>query len=117
MAVGDDASDGEADAEGDEWRRGVVDVTRWRSVNDGRIVGRDVYHLGIGWSDLDDCISDENNLSFIGPFDNRVGDNDHLLGCALQRSEGLRLLPKRLDGIHEFQRLFDKGLAEINGPG
>jgi hypothetical protein len=116
MAIGDDAPDGKADTEGNKRRGGAVDIAWWRSINDDRVVSWNVNHLRVGRDDLDDGIRHENGLGFIGPFDYGIRDNDHLLSRALQRAQRLSFLTKRLDGIHEFEGLLDKGLAELSAP-
>lgn len=116
MAVGDDGSDGNSCPKSDERCRRIIDVGwRW-SVNDRGAVHRNINDLRIRRHDLHDRVSHINNLGFISSLHNGIGDNHDLLGRALERADGLRLGTQRLDGIHQFQRLVNKGLAEFNGP-
>jgi hypothetical protein len=56
-------------------------------------------------------------LGFVSSLHHGIGDNHHLLGRCLESSDGLRLGAQRLDGVHQFQGLVNKGLAEFDGPG
>ncbi len=91
--VGDNCPNGNPGGKGHHGRRADVN-RRWRII-DGGGIGWDVNHLGVDRLDLDDG----------------VGNGDDLLRRVLQTAEFLRFDPQGLDGVHEFLRLLEEGLA------
>lgn len=56
------------------------------------------------------------DLVLIVAFDDRIGNDDQLLGGVLQRSQRLGLGPQNLDGIHHVHLLVNKRIAKLDGP-
>jgi hypothetical protein len=86
MVVGYDSSYRDAGPKRDERCHRVIDVGRWRRINDDRIVHRHIDHLRIGRHDLHDRIGHVDDLSLVSALHHGIGDDDHLLGRRLKRS-------------------------------
>jgi hypothetical protein len=113
--VGDDGADRHADAESNEWRVRIINISR------GRVINRwwvrwNVNDLWVRGRDLNDRVRDDNHPLLHFRFHDHIGDHDNLLLGGSERAGLLRLHAQRLDHVHHVLVLIKENFPELNGP-